>query len=403
MDRKVDAVVAGHVCLDIIPAMSSGGSAVGELLRPGKLLHVGKPSVSSGGPVSNTGLALHRLGAAVRLMGKCGDDPFGRMLVERIRDRLNGSAPGMQIVPGETTSYSVVLCPPGIDRIILHCPGANDTFDPAEIDVRAVAPARLFHFGYPPLMARTYADGGEDMATMFARVKAARVTTSLDMSLPDPAALSGQADWRTILDKALPQVDLFVPSAEELLFMLKRPAFDALLSQADDHGLLGRMSGALLSEMGERCIAAGAGVVLIKCGYLGAYVRTAGRKRIEKIGRAKPGNPDSWADREFFEPSYRVLKVVSAAGAGDNAIAGFLAAYLRGLSVEDTVRYACMTGAHNLTVPDAVSGVKNWEETTADVQSGWPKNEVSIPLDGWVYDEAARHFRGPQDRTYGCC
>lgn len=33
------------------------------------------------------------------------------------------------IEDGEITSYSVVVAGPGIDRIFLHCPGANDTFD----------------------------------------------------------------------------------------------------------------------------------------------------------------------------------------------------------------------------------------------------------------------------------
>ena len=47
-----------------------------------------------------------------------------------------------------------------MDRSFLHCPGANDTFGPEDIDVERLAGVSLFHFGYPPLMRRMYSDGG---------------------------------------------------------------------------------------------------------------------------------------------------------------------------------------------------------------------------------------------------
>jgi len=45
----------------------------------------GAATVSTGGAVSNTGIALHRLGVPTRLMGKVGDDILGRAIPDVLR------------------------------------------------------------------------------------------------------------------------------------------------------------------------------------------------------------------------------------------------------------------------------------------------------------------------------
>ena len=397
MGDSLDAVVAGHICLDITPAFPAGAKTIAELFRPGSLINVGQATVSTGGPVSNTGFPLRRMGMNVALMGKCGDDTFGRAILERTKAEAPGAEAGMRVVAGENSSYSVVISPPGIDRIFLHCTGANDTFAAEDIDLDAVGSARLFHFGYPPLMARTYADGGRELKRIFQSARQAGATTSLDLAYPDPAGPAGKADWAAILDGTLPNVDIFTPSVEELTFMLRRERFDELQARAGHGEMLAHIDGGLLSDLAERSLAAGAAVVLIKCGYLGLYVRTAGRDRLEAMGRARPGDVEPWAGRELFEPSYAVDTIISATGAGDCAIAGFLTAFLRGLSVDEALRYACAAGAQNLQAADAISGVKAWDETTRQVAARPPKNNVTIPLPGWGFQAEADHFVGPRD------
>ena len=44
---------------------------------------------------------------------------------------------------------------------------------------------------------------------------------------------AGQADWAKILGRTLPYVDFFVPSIEELCFMLDRDKFEELQVRAD--------------------------------------------------------------------------------------------------------------------------------------------------------------------------
>jgi len=60
--RRPQAVVAGHICLDITPAFGASETPLSSLIMPGKLTHVGAADVHTGGCVANTGLALRRLG-----------------------------------------------------------------------------------------------------------------------------------------------------------------------------------------------------------------------------------------------------------------------------------------------------------------------------------------------------
>ena len=41
-----------------------------------------------------------------------------------------------------------------------------------------------------------------------------------------PQSASGHANWHAILKRTLPYVDIFIPSIEEILFMLRRDDYD---------------------------------------------------------------------------------------------------------------------------------------------------------------------------------
>jgi sugar/nucleoside kinase (ribokinase family) len=220
----IDAVVAGHLCLDMIPDLSGSEKDDFEaVFQPGQLVNIGPVDYCTGGAVSNTGLALTKLGTHTRLMGKVGDDIFGQAIQDYVRTYGADLADAMVVDPAAHTSYTIVITPPGVDRVFLHYPGTNDTFGAHDIRHDLLQDARLFHFGYPPLMKRMYEDCGIELALIFRRAKETGITTSLDMALPDPCSPAGHAAWGGILRSVLPHVDLFLPSIEEILFML-RPA-----------------------------------------------------------------------------------------------------------------------------------------------------------------------------------
>ncbi|MFW6118759.1 MAG: carbohydrate kinase family protein [Planctomycetota bacterium] len=390
-----EVVVAGHICLDLTPKFpDTGVRSLSDILVPGSLVVVDECVVSTGGPVANTGLALRKLGVDCLLMGKVGEDAFGDLVAARLEEY--DCAAGIVRIGGEQTAYTVVIAPPGIDRLFLHNPGANNSFSGDDIDYAAVEQTRVFHLGYPPLLRRLYEDGGRELVSIFRRAREAGATTSLDMSLPDPESASGSVDWDAILRKVLPYTDLFLPSAEEVLYCLEPEKFRHLRAQAAEAntGLLDVLTPEDYSPLGRRLVEYGAGVAALKSGHRGIYVRTADRERLDDFGRAPVGDTDNWADREVWEPAYRVENVASATGAGDSAIAGFLAAFLRGQTIEGTLRYATAVGARNVMRHDAISGLLGYHETT-EMLSAMPKAELDFRETDWQYDAERRLWHGP--------
>jgi sugar/nucleoside kinase (ribokinase family) len=376
------AVVAGHICLDIIPAVDHHFDLI-----PGRLYEVGPPTIGTGGAVSNTGVCLHLLGIPTTLMGKLGDDQFGSTVRAVLRARGAGLDAGMAVAPGAVTSYSVVVNIPGVDRIFLHCPGANGDFTAADIDEAKIKGAALFHFGYPAFMAATYANDGAQLVKMYSRMKELGLTTSLDMGMPDASGPGGRADWLKIFARALPHVDIFMPSGDELLYALDRKRF----GQGDN------LSATDLAPLAQRLLDMGVAVVGIKLGSRGMYVRTGSAARLDKMGGATPRDVKAWANRELWFPVYQIPKFVGATGAGDTTIAGFLAALLRGESVERCGCMANAVGSCNVEAADALGGIRTWDETVARLDAGWQHDPFEIKDAGWRRNPKLGIWHGPAE------
>ena len=359
-----EVVVAGHLCLDIIPALPGPVA-----LRPGTLTEVGAASFAAGGGVSNVGLSLLKLGVRTKLMGRIGRDAFGETLQALLTAHAPDAADTLQ-TGAESTSYTLVISPPDTDRSFLHYPGPNALFAPSDIDLKVVEAAKIFYFGYPPLMKRFYEDGGEGLAKLFEKVKASGVTTALDMTLPDPKAASGRVDWGAFLARVLPFVDVFLPSLDETLFMLEPTHFLKPLEP---------MPAPFLGDLAKRVLELGAGVVGFKLGEDGFYIRTGDEARLSKSGHVAP-TPESWANRELWSPVFETTPK-GTVGAGDATFAGFLAALLRGLGPEEATTMATAVGACSVEAADATSGVQTWAETVTRVQT-WPRASHQA-LEGW--------------------
>lgn len=369
LTKKV--ICAGHICLDITPVFDGKRQIgkIGELLVPGKLINVSGAEVHTGGSVANTGLAMKILGNDVTLMGKIGCDSFGGIVKNILHSY--GCA-GLIEDGGATTSYSIVLAPPGIDRIFLHDPGANDSFVASDVSFDALARADLFHFGYPTLMKAMFRNGGRELAALFEKAKDAGCMTSLDLSAVDPASEAGRADWARILGETLPYVDFFVPSFEELLYMLSRDEYDALQDQKSD--VTQNVDfGKYVRPLAQRCIGMGARAVLIKCGISGMYLKTADKKALEKLGGKRTVDVEAWERFEKIEPCFKADVVRSAAGAGDVSIAAFLTAVLKGCAPGECIGYAAAEGALAVTSYDALGAVEPLEELKKRIQKGWER------------------------------
>lgn len=363
-----EVVVAGHICLDVIPELPGSVPAV-SLLTPGKLTVVGPAAVSTGGAVANTGLALHKLGTAVRLVGKVGEDPLGAALLDVLRRISAPLAEGMIVAPGESSSYTVVMNLPGADRAFLHHPGANDTFAPRDLTDEHLRGARWFHFGYPPLMRGMRAGDGDALRELFLHAKSQGLITSLDMAFVDPASDAAQTNWPLLLEKVLPHVDVFLPSLDEIAYMLGLTLEDGVSVEA-------------VRDIATRLLDLGAGMAALKLGSHGLYLRTA-----EDGGRLTGFDAAHWAGKELTAPCFQVREA-GATGSGDCTIAGFIAGALRGLAPAQVSLGAVGTGACCVERPDATSGIIPWEVLQARIAEGWQQHAPTLRFPGLAQDAA---------------
>lgn len=367
------AVVAGHICLDITPTFEGDRLLpIHKLISPGRLTRVGAADVHTGGCVANTGLALHRLGVPTRLIAKVGADAFGG-LVQSLLAAEDADAQ-LTVDSGASTSYSVVLAPPGIDRMFLHNAGANETFGEADVPDALILGARLFHFGYPPMMLRLLRDGGAELLRLFARVRALGLATSLDMAAFDPASEASRIDWPALFARLMPLVDFCLPSAEELCLMLDPPRHAEWLARAGDRDVTDTLDIQRdIAPLAERLLSMGVKVAIVKCGARGLYYAAADVAAIRAI--PLPLDVAAWAGASGFVPSFRPRKVVSATGAGDTCIAAYLASALEGLGPLRCAERAAATGACCVEAYDALSGLIPLEEIDKRIASGWARNE----------------------------
>lgn len=370
--KKKKIMVAGHISLDITPEFrNSPTQKFSKVLQQGKLTNVGTAQMTLGGAVSNTGLALHKLGADVVLTAKIGTDMFGDI----ISKKLESHGCPMHLIRDENgeTSYTIVIAPKGSDRAFLHDSGSNHTFCTEDLNWEEIKKVDYFHFGYPTLMRRFYENEGEELLNLYRTLKEFGITTSLDLTAVDPESEAGKCNWEKILRKVLPYVDFFVPSIEELGYMIDQERYQKWQDMAEGEDIVSILS--LKNDvrpLAEKVLSFGCRAILLKCGAAGMYLKTSGK---EKILQADP-DLEGWEDIEIFEDSFVPDRILSGTGAGDTSIGAFLYAAMQGCTPKESVEYAAATGACCVSTYDTISGLKSFPELREKIQKGWEKQKI---------------------------
>lgn len=302
----VDRELADVVCLGILVA-DVFARPVDVWPERGRLSVVPEIGIGLGGCAANTGLSLVKLGVATRVMGKVGADGFGSFVADTLR-RGGADTRGLIVDDQPGTSATMVMIDSQGERTFIHCPGANGRLRLEEIDFALATDCRVFHCAGALVMGDF---DGEPMAECLRRVRAAGVTTALDTVWNDSSG------WMAKLEPCLHHTDIFLPS----------------LAEAQ------RLTGEQEPErVAESLLAYGIGIVGLKMGEQGSYVRTA--------------------DREVRMPAFRV-HAVDGTGAGDAYVAGFLLGVLRGWDLADTTRFANAVGALCTTGIGTTAGVRD--------------------------------------------
>jgi len=269
-------------------------AAVEALPRPGQTLTGRDFRTFPGGKGANQAVALGRLGAPVTMVGKVGDDAYGRAYLE-VLAKEGVKADGVAVEPGTASGIAVIEVEASGENSIVIIPGANGTVDPAFLDRQQAIILRNDIFLLQleiPMAATLHA---------LALLRKAGKTVILD---PAPAT--------TLSDEMLALPDFLTPNETELDTLA-----GTRTSGPED---LPRVAGLLLDR--------GANTVVVKAGKHGAVlVRRDGAVRV---------------------PGFAV-NAVDTTAAGDSFNAGLAFSLARGTDLAGAVRFANAVGALSTT------------------------------------------------------
>ncbi|MGA2359615.1 MAG: sugar kinase [Terriglobales bacterium] len=293
---KLDITIAGEINLDLILyGLPEHMPTERELLASGFAITLG----------SSSAILAHNLaalGSRVGFVTKVGDDSFGALALERLRERgvdLAGIAHGAK-------SGVTVILPHGPERHILTYPGTISELRFEDLDLDYLASARHFHMSSLFLQRELLPRVPE----LFRRMKSAGLTTSLDTN-DDP-----EDRWDSVLE-ILPHVDILLPNEREAMKM----------SRTDDLETA-------LSRLAQRVK-----TIVVKRGASGAVAMRDGRRV------SAPAVP---------------VTVIDPIGAGDSFDAGFLHQFLRGADLTTCLAYGNLCGAFSAT---ACGGTEAFRDT----------------------------------------
>jgi sugar/nucleoside kinase (ribokinase family) len=290
----IDILVAGEINPDLILS-GDVRPAFGQVEQ---LADSAAMTVGSSSAIFACGAA--RLGLRVAFVGVCGDDIFGRFMLEAMQARgVDTSA--ILVDPGLRTGISVILNL-GDDKAILTYPGCMGELCAAQIDETLLRRASHLHvssyFLQPALRP--------GLPDLFRRARELGLSTSLDTNW-DPAG-----KWEGVPD-VLPHASIFLPNAAEACAIAGVP--DASVAAA--------------------CLALQADTVAVKLGAQGALGAQRGTMK---------------------EVSAVPMGVVDTVGAGDSFDAGFVYAFLNDWPLERALRFGAICGSLSTQAAGGVDG-----------------------------------------------
>jgi sugar/nucleoside kinase (ribokinase family) len=295
-----DVLVAGEINPDLILA----GDVKPEFNQVEKLVDSAALTIGSSSAIFACGAA--RLGLKVAFIGVCGDDVFGRFMLDEMQKR-NVDVSNVIICPNAQTGLSVILNR-GADRAILTHLGLIADLQASDIADSLLSQARHLHVASYFLQTKLQ----PDLPALFKRAHSLGLTTSLDTNY-DPSE-----KWLGF-DELLSATDIFLPNKTEALSITK----------SDD------------VESASMQLASKSKLVAIKLGADGAMA----------------------CNQNIIAQSKSIsVNVVDTVGAGDTFDSGFLYGYLNNWPLEKSLRLACVCGAMSTQKAGGTEGQPVLEE-----------------------------------------
>lgn len=124
-------VVLGSLNMDLVVRVQ-------HLPAPGETLTGHSFFQAPGGKGANQAVAAARLGAAVQMVGRVGDDPFGTALLSSLGAAHVGTD-HVSRTPGVSTGLAFIFLDDSAENVIVLEPGANGLLQVGEVDAAALA------------------------------------------------------------------------------------------------------------------------------------------------------------------------------------------------------------------------------------------------------------------------
>ncbi len=280
---KFDVLVAGEINPDLILS----GNVVPEFGQVEKLVNSATLAIGSSSAIFACGAA--RLGLKVAFIGVCGDDVFGRFMLDEMSKR-QVDIENVIVSPSGSTGLSVILNQAS-DRAILTHPGLIAELQALHISDALLRDSKHLHVASYFLQTKLQ----PDLPNLFRRARALGLSTSLDTNY-DPSE-----KW-TGFDELLSVTNVFLPNEREAVSLSGEANVDEAASR------LGSKVEALAIKLGAE-------------GALGVY--KGARVRVASIP----------------------VNVIDTVGAGDSFDAGFIYGYMNQWSLEKSLGLACICGA----------------------------------------------------------
>ncbi|KAI5081539.1 hypothetical protein GOP47_0001282 [Adiantum capillus-veneris] len=181
-----------------------------------------------GGPSFNTAIALARQGCRVALIGKVGDDEYGRHLVHTLNTNRVQTR-GVRFDPNTKTGMSElgVSFENGQARMSCVQPSAENSLFEAEINADILKEATMFHFTSSILSTEPIRSSLFSALRMY---KSSGGDVFFDLNLPLPLWISREHTWSVIKDAWL-QANFIEVTKHELEFLLGDENIDKRLPQ----------------------------------------------------------------------------------------------------------------------------------------------------------------------------
>ncbi len=299
--KKFDVLIVGELNVDLILNDIEGPMQVGkEVFAREMTLTLGSSSAIFANNISI-------LGAKTSFLGMLGEDNFSRLITKSL---VKSGVDISNLIYNDNLRTGITVAANyGEERAMVTYPGAMSELRVSDISDEVLATASHLH------VSSIFLQEGllPEIHQLFRRAKAFGMTTSLDPQW-DP-----NEKWNINLKNLLPFVDVFLPNEIELLLISGSNTLDEAIQK----------------------IVPFSNIIAVKMGVKGATVFYEGNT--------------------IHQDAYVNEKMIDAIGAGDSFDAGFIRAYIKGLSVEKCLELAVLAGAVNTTASGGTGAFTSYE------------------------------------------